>query len=63
MFYINQIVKILPDNHDVDLPDYGIVHSKDEEYRVRVTFKHQCHGCYRWLVKRSRVVESDRNDL
>ena len=39
MFYINQIVRILPDDRDVDLPDYGIVHRKDEGDRVSVTFK------------------------
>ena len=63
MFYINQIVRILPDYHDFDFPDYGIVHYKDDGHRVRVTFKLQYHGSYRWLVKRSRVIESDRSDL
>ena len=63
MFYINQIVRILPDDCDVDLHDYGIVHRKDEGHKVGVTFKPQCHGGYRWLIKRSRVIESDRSDL
>ena len=63
MFYINQIVRVLPDDHDIDFPDYGIVHHKDEGYTVDVTFKLQGHGDYRWFVKRSRVVESDRSDL
>ena len=63
MFYINQIVKVLPDDCDVELPDYGIVHRKDEGYRVGVTFKQQCNGGYRWIIKRSRIIEADRNDL
>lgn len=63
MFYINQIVRVLPDDHDVVLPDYGIVHCEDNGYRIHVTFKNQCHGGYRWLIKRSRVIESDRSDL
>ena len=63
MFYINQIVRILPDDRDVDLPDYGIVHRKDEGDRVSVTFKLQCDGGHRWFVKRSRVIESNRSDL
>lgn len=63
MFYINQIVRVLPDDHDVVLPDYGIVHYKDEGYRVHVTFKNRYRGGYRWLIKRSRVIESDRSDL
>lgn len=63
MFYINQIVKILSDTHDVEFPNYGIVHSKDEGYRVRVTFKRRVRGSYRWIIKRSRIIESDRSDL
>ena len=63
MFYINQIVRVLPDDHDVVLPDYGIVHRKDEGYQVSVTFKLQDYDRCRWFVKRNRVIESDRSDL
>lgn len=63
MFYINQIVKILPDDRDVDFPNYGIVHRKDDGHRVGVTFKLQSCDRYRWFVKRSRVIESGRSDL
>ena len=63
MFYINQIVRVLPDDYDIDLANYGIVHRKDAGHRVGVTFKLQCDGGNRWFVKRSRVIESGRSDL
>ena len=63
MFYINQIVRVLPDDHDVVLPDYGIVYRKDEGYKVSVIFNFQYYDSHRWHVKRSRITKSDRRDL
>ena len=62
-YYINQVVKVLPDKHDVDLPDYGIVNKKDEGHHVPITFKFSRYESHRWRVKRCRVTESDRSDL
>lgn len=61
-FYINQIVKVLPDKDDVDLPDYGIVNRKDEGYNVPIAFNFSRYG-QKWWVIRSRVTKSDRSDL
>ena len=63
MFYINQIVRILPDDHDINFPDYGIVSRKDEGYNVPIAFQLSRYSIERWWVERSRVTKSDRSDL
>ena len=63
MFYINQIVKVLPDAHDIPLPNYGMVNMKDVGYYVPIMFKHSNRRIKKMWVERSRVVESNRSDL